>query len=281
MEPNNANSAPITVMEGNRIYSSCTHPLRDLIVIGDDQNNVAFWDAKEFKLLRKVSDAESKNHHVSALSFTPNGIYLIAASTDRYLRFYLLTQEARGLNTLLLKTTSQQTNPVSLIKVVKDPKDKLGYLVFAAENDSKSSHHKIVVFSLIPQGLSPELVSVSASEFAHFDAPILSIAFIQATNELIIGLSDGQLTAIKLPENPLEMPRRRSLALSCKGLSLINSEEAITLINKLEAEVDDQQSRIGVGLEEQLRLQIAALRDHTRPDCEVAIIPNFFLRTCK
>ncbi|KDR78171.1 hypothetical protein GALMADRAFT_155158 [Galerina marginata CBS 339.88] len=62
-------------------------------------------------------------------------------------------------------------------------------------------------------------------------------------------------------------------------LSLTNPDKALDLINKLEEEVDAKQKGMTPGLEEQLRLQISALRDDTIPDCEIAIIPGFFLRT--
>jgi len=75
------------------------------------------------------------------------------------------------------------------------------------------------------------------------------------------------------------MQRSGLTSFSYFPLSLINQEEAPTIINKLETEVNAQQNGMAPGLQEQLRLQISALRDDTIPDCELAIIPGFFLRT--
>ncbi|PPR06211.1 hypothetical protein CVT26_005470 [Gymnopilus dilepis] len=63
-------------------------------------------------------------------------------------------------------------------------------------------------------------------------------------------------------------------------LSAIKSADSTSLIDALEAEVNAaaRESRLAPGLEEQLRLQISALRDDSLPDCEVIVYPGLFAR---
>ncbi|KAF8872799.1 GMC oxidoreductase [Gymnopilus junonius] len=61
-------------------------------------------------------------------------------------------------------------------------------------------------------------------------------------------------------------------------LSATQYEGTSSLIDTLEADVDakGQAGNLPPGLEEQLRLQIAALRDDTIPDCEVILFPAYY-----
>ena len=224
IEPLNANAKPIDLMQYKPTFCSCAHPVKEVFATAEDLNVIALYEAKAARLILKLSDVEAKGQHMLTMAFTPNGNYLFAASTDKFLRIYHLMAHDNGFKTSLKKTTAQQQQPITFMKIVADPKNPMGYLIFTVQNDPKSSHSKVVIFSVIPEALSPEIQSLTSWEFASFDTPIVSLALSPATNELIIALGEGQLIALKLPESLHEMPRHRSLQLSCKGLSLFGCE---------------------------------------------------------
>jgi len=231
------NSEPINLIHTAPIYCSATHPAKEIIATAGDQNTVMFWDTKGTRLLHELSEGEAKNPHTSALAFTPGGNFLIAASTDKCLRIYHFDEQNQRLKTPLIKTIDQQAHPVTFMKILPDPYNSQGCLIFTAQNDPKSSDHKVIIFSLTPKP-SPELISIASSEFAHFKVPVLSMSLIQSTHEVLIGLSDGRLIAIKLPNNLHEMPRHRSFQLSCRDLLMSNcdiSEENRSLLDSLGA----------------------------------------------
>lgn len=59
-------------------------------------------------------------------------------------------------------------------------------------------------------------------------------------------------------------------------LQLVDYDEAVAIINRLEKEVDaeENQGLLSPGRLEQLRLQISALKDENVPDCEVTLCPG-------
>lgn len=59
---------------------------------------------------------------------------------------------------------------------------------------------------------------------------------------------------------------------------LIDNDEAVDIIDRLENEVDaeEKQGLLSPGRLEQLRLQISTLRDENIPDCEVILWPGAF-----
>ena len=61
-------------------------------------------------------------------------------------------------------------------------------------------------------------------------------------------------------------------------LSASKSVDSAALIDKLEADINAaaKNGRLSKSLEEQYRLQIAALRDDSFPDCEVMLYPGLF-----
>ncbi|KDR78172.1 hypothetical protein GALMADRAFT_245205 [Galerina marginata CBS 339.88] len=79
------------------------------------------------------------------------------------------------------------------------------------------------------------------------------------------------------------MLRSGLTSIACFPLSATKSPAVPALINKLEAEVDAEKKsgKLTPSLEEQLRLQIAALRDDTVPDCELVAFPGLFSFTMK
>ena len=61
-------------------------------------------------------------------------------------------------------------------------------------------------------------------------------------------------------------------------LSASKSVDSAALIDKLEADINaaTKNGQLSKSLEEQYRLQIAALRDDSFPDCEVMLYPGLF-----
>jgi hypothetical protein len=71
-------------------------------------------------------------------------------------------------------------------------------------------------------------------------------------------------------------------AFSYFPLSVANPKEAPSLIAQAAEFIEEQKAsgKLPAGLADQYDLQLAALRDDTLPDLEVALMPSFFTTVC-